>query len=67
MAKTVHRNIFAVKTVKAKDQSQKDNSYWTKIGVSFLNEDGSENLSFDFYPADSNITIQLRDPKAKDE
>ena len=67
MARSVHRNIFAVKTVKTKNQSQKDKSYWTKIGVSFLNDDGSENLSFDFYPADPTMTIQLRDPKAKDE
>lgn len=65
MARKVQRIIWAVKTVK-KD-GQQDRTFWTKIGVSFLNDDGSENLSFDFYPTDPNMTVQLREPKRSDE
>jgi hypothetical protein len=65
MASKLHRIIWAAKTVKRSGQD--DKTYWTRIGVSFLNEDGSENLSFDFYPTDPNTTLQLRVPKPKDD
>jgi len=41
-------------------------TYWSKIGVAFLNKDGSWNLRFDYLPARmGETTIQLRemDPK----
>ena len=44
-------------------------SYWTRIGVAFENpRDGSWRLLFDYFPANlTTTTIQLRDPKEKDE
>jgi hypothetical protein len=44
-------------------------SFWTRIGVAFENpRDGSWNLRFDYFPASfASTTIQLRDPKEKDE
>jgi len=42
-------------------------SFWTRIGVAFENKDGSWNLLFDFVPTSTETTIQLRDPKARDE
>jgi hypothetical protein len=44
-------------------------TWWTKIGVGFVNRDGkSINLRFDYIPADlRNTTIQLRDFNEKEE
>jgi hypothetical protein len=42
-------------------------SFWTKIGVAFENKDGSWNLRFDYFPASSETTIQLREFDAKRE
>lgn len=41
-------------------------SYWTRIGVAFENRDGSYNLCFDYLPAATTTTIQLRDIDARD-
>ncbi len=41
-----------------------ERSYWTRIGAAFINRDGSMNLRFDFFPTDSNTTVQLREPRA---
>ena len=65
MAGKLHKIIWAAKTVKR--EGQEDQTFWTRIGVSFMNEDGSENLNFDFYPTDTNTTIQLRVPKPKQD
>ena len=40
-------------------------SYWTRIGVAFMNRDGSLNLRFDFLPTDASTTIQVRDPRER--
>ena len=36
-------------------------SVWTRIGTAFENADGSLNLSFDYFPATPEITIQVRE------
>jgi hypothetical protein len=41
-------------------------SYWARIGVAFVNQDGSENLLFDFLPTSPKATIQIRDRAPKD-
>ena len=33
-------------------------SYWTRVGVGFVNRDGSLNLKLDLFP---NVQIQIRD------
>lgn len=59
-----HRIIYGVKTfqVEGKDQSR-----WTRIGTAFANSDGSENLVFDFLPTDPAMTIQVREPKERED
>jgi hypothetical protein len=42
-----------------------EKSYFTKIGVAFVNSDGSINLKLEFLPANGQ-TIQLREPRPED-
>ena len=48
-------------------KAQNEETYWTRIGVAFVNKDGSLNLKFDYIPTDLvNTTIQVREPKPKE-
>jgi hypothetical protein len=43
-------------------------TWWTNLGVAFVNEkDGSLNLRFDYLPTSANTTIQVRDFDERDE
>lgn len=42
-------------------------SYWTRIGVGWVNRDGSINLKFDYTPTNVVTTIQLRDFEPREE
>ena len=42
-----------------------DKSYWTRIGVAYVNRDGSLNLKLDAMP--TNGTMHVRDWTARDE
>ena len=44
-----------------------ERSYWTRIGAAFENSDGSWNLVFDYFPSAATTTVQMREPKAKEE
>jgi hypothetical protein len=44
-----------------------EQSYWTRIGTAFENKDGSWNLLFDYFPTSTTTTVQMREPKPKDE
>jgi hypothetical protein len=44
-----------------------ENSFWTRVGVAFVNADGSMNLLFNFTPTDPETTIQIRDPRPREE
>jgi hypothetical protein len=44
-----------------------DQSYWTRIGVAFVNQDGSLNVVFNFIPTDPQTRIQIRDPRPREE
>ncbi len=57
MANVEKKVIYGVKKV------SEDESFWTRIGVGFVNKDGSINLKSDFIPTDPETTIQVRDPK----
>lgn len=41
----------------------KERSYWTRIGVAFVNKDGSLNVRLDSLPLDGKLHI--RDPKPR--
>ena len=43
-----------------------EDSYWTRIGAAFVNEDGSLNLVLNYIPTDPRTTIQIRDPKPRE-
>lgn len=42
-----------------------ERSYWTKIGMAYMNRDGSMTLSFDAFPANNN-RVQMRDYSPRD-
>jgi hypothetical protein len=44
-----------------------EQSFWTRIGVAFVNNDGSLNLLFNFTPTDPQTTIQIREPRPREE
>ena len=44
-----------------------DKTVWHRIGTAFKNKDGSDNLVFTLLPTDKGATIQVRDPKPRDE
>lgn len=60
MAHEIHRNAF---TVVDPDPGSEKKSRWTQIGVSFLNNDGSETVLLDAVPINGKIVLQ--EPKAK--
>jgi hypothetical protein len=41
--------------------------FWTRIGIAFVNRDGSLNLRFDYLPTDPGMTIQVRDERRDDQ
>ena len=43
-----------------------DKSFWSRIGVGFVNRDGSVNLQLDAVPAVPGAKIQIRDYTPKD-
>jgi hypothetical protein len=44
-----------------------DQNFWTRIGVAFENSDGSLNLVLNFIPTDPETTIQIREPRPRDD
>ncbi|MEE8508472.1 MAG: hypothetical protein V3T07_05350 [Myxococcota bacterium] len=54
-----HKEVFGV-------VDRGDQSFWTRIGVAFVNDDGSLNLLFNYLPRDPNATIQVRDPRPRE-
>jgi hypothetical protein len=44
-----------------------EQSFWTRIGVAFQNSDGSLNLLLNFVPTDPGTTIQIREPRPRDD
>lgn len=41
--------------------TRNDKSYWNRIGVAFVNSDGSLNVKLDAVPVDKDATMQIRD------
>jgi len=53
------------KIVGAVDRNGK--TWWTSLGVAFVNDDGSLNLRFDYLPTSPGTTVQVRDFDEKDD
>lgn len=58
-AKSIHRVAYAVEDVEGKDDSR-----WTRIGVSFENKDGSETILLAALPISGKLILQK--PKEED-
>ena len=56
-----YREVYTIIPKAGKDYKDK----WVKIGVSFTNSDGSENVQLDALPLTGRL--QLRKPKPKDK
>lgn len=56
--------IYGVKEV---EKNGEKSAYWTRIGAAFDNRDGSLNLTFDYFPTDPSMTIQVREPRSDDK
>jgi len=54
-----------MKTVYTVVEGSKGKSYWIKVGVGFLNKDGSINLKLDAVPV--NGTLQVRDYEPRED
>ena len=55
-----HQELFGI-------VERKESSFWTRIGTAFKNNDGSWNLLFDYMPLGSEVTLQMREPRPRDE
>lgn len=53
--------VFNVKDTSKDGEDQK--SFWTRIGVGFVNKDGSLNIVLDALPRDGKLTVRLPRPK----
>lgn len=60
MPKAIHRVVYAVEDVEGKDDSR-----WTRVGVSFLNKDDSETVLLSALPVSGKLILQK--PKEKPE
>ncbi len=55
-----HLEVFGIK-------QRGEQSYWTRIGVAFVNRDGSLSVQLEFIPSDPDISIHIREPRAREE
>jgi hypothetical protein len=55
-----------MKVVYAITERAPGKSYWTRIGVGFVNQDGSINLRLECVPFGPNTSMQIRDYDARD-
>jgi hypothetical protein len=44
-----------------------EKGFWTRIGVAFVNRDGSFNLRLDYHPTDPETILQMRPFTPKEE
>jgi hypothetical protein len=59
-------NARTMKIVYAVTERAPGKSYWTRIGVGFVNQDGSINLRLDCVPVGATTTMQVRDYDPRD-
>jgi hypothetical protein len=63
---TTNPNTRTMKVVYAITERAPGKSYWTRIGVGFVNQDGSINLRLECLPFGPNTSMQIRDYDARD-
>ena len=47
--------------------SRNNSTFWTRIGVAFRNRDGSWNVRFDYLPTSMETTVQIREPRERED
>ncbi len=55
------KNMKQIVGVVERGEGAEKRSFWTRIGVSFENHDGSWNFKIDYFPTDPATTLQMRD------
>jgi hypothetical protein len=61
-------NMKHLVAVIERGEGKNKKSYWNRIGLAFEQRDGSWRLLFDYFPTNiATTTIQLRDPKEKEQ
>lgn len=68
MSDTKHTPAHRVYAIRPRGADKK--AYWTEIGCTWANSDGSFNIALELIPADPGITIQARpyqEPKKSGE
>ncbi len=63
---TPSSNARTMKIVYAITERSPGKSYWTRIGVGFVNQDGSINLRLDCVPVGATTSMQVRDYDPRD-
>lgn len=58
----VHRIAYAVSEAGSRPDEAQTKSYWTRVGVTFLNRDESETVVLDAIPVNGRLVLQK--PKA---
>lgn len=61
----INRVAYAVSESSSKNDDDEPKSYWTKVGVTFLNKDGSETVVLDAIPVNGRLVLQ--EPKRGEE
>lgn len=61
MTSSPSQNTRTMKIVYAVTERAPGKSFWTRIGVGFVNHDGSINLRLDCVPVGPNTSMQIRD------
>jgi hypothetical protein len=57
------KEVYGIKKV---TRNGEEKSFWTRIGIAHECKDGSLNCFLDYVPAGENITLNIREPKQKE-
>jgi len=61
----INRVAYAVSDSSPKGDEEETRSYWTRVGVTFLNRDESETVVLDAIPVNGRLVLQ--EPKKAEE
>ena len=61
---TPDKEVFGLREYKSGNEIK---TSWTRIGIGFSNKDGSINIKLDYIPTNSDIRIQVRNLKPRED
>ena len=62
---TKHQEIFGI--IERTNREGEKVSTWVRIGTAFVNKDGSFNLKLNFFPTDPEMTLNMREPRKREQ